>query len=120
MTDNEYLEIKASELNPVWNVEYVNGIESNPIDYWWTVIEIGNLKRRYEISPYHKCDVKGLVIDEKFRYFALYEILMIDNLFPSRGNPVAIYEDLESAKERAKYQILSISSLISAYFREEQ
>ena len=118
MTDNECLEIKAAELNPVWNIEHVNGIESNPIDYWWTVIEVGNLKRRYEISPYHKCDVKGLVIDNEYRYFALYEIF--DTLNPSRGNPIAIYEDLKSAKERAKYQILSISSLISAYFGKEK
>ncbi len=99
-----------------WKVKKVNDIEENPIECWCAIGDSGTLRRFYKIVPWSRIDVYGKVLEEN-KYFCLWEGLGIE---PDNLCMVAVYENLEDAKTRAKMQLVTINNLIKAYCPKEK
>ena len=111
-----YIADKLAAINLEWNTKYTNDIKSNGIECWWTIGELGTLKRFYKVVPFYRCNERGLVISEIPRYFALYEALGVE---ADNATLIAIYESREEAKQRAKFQLLAITNIIENYVKGE-
>ncbi len=112
MNDEEYIANELAAINLDWKEKYINGIKENGVECWYTIGECGTLRRFYKIVPFSKCDERGLVTNESEKYYVLYEALGIES---DKASPVAVYEDLEKAKQRAKFQLLAINNIIECY-----
>lgn len=111
--DNEtYISEQLSAINLEWHIQYINDIPSNGIACWWTIGELGTLKRFYKVVPFNECDERGLVLSDKPKYFCLYEALGIES---DKATPIAIYDSLEAAQNRAKFQLLAVVNIIQRY-----
>ena len=113
MDSDSYISEQLSAINLEWHEKHINDIPSNGVECWWTIGEFETLKRFYKIVPFCKCDEHGCVICSEPSYFLLHEALGVES---DNATPVAIYESLESAKNRAKFQILAIANLIHRHF----
>ena len=111
MTDEEYIANELAAINMDWKVKKVNDIEENPIECWWAIGDCGTLRRFYKIVPMSKTDVNGKVLEEN-KYFCLWEGLGIES---DKLLMIAVYENLEDAKTRAKMQLVIINNLIKDY-----
>lgn len=112
-----------------WKIKYINDIKENGIECWYTIGELGGLKRFYRIVPYRECDSHGLAKNEKSKYFAFFEYCSylpqemfnepLDNTYdgisPQNGSLIAIYEDLETAKARVDTQLSVIQHIMDTY-----
>ena len=99
-----------------WKVKKVNDIETNPIECWWTIGECGTLKRFYKIVPFPAQDERGLVLSDS-KYYLLYEALGVES---DKVSVVGVYESLDSAQKRAKFQLMNIALLIMTYCDKEK
>ena len=94
-----------------WHTRYINGIESNGIECWWTIGQLGSLKRFYKIVPVDQVDTCG-VVQDKEHYFILYE--SFDNT-EERCCIVAVYEHKWDAMNRVMTQLQHIDAIKKAY-----
>ena len=117
MADNEeqLMAKRLSAINLDWKEKYINDIETNGVECWHTVGELNGTKRFYKITPFNKCDTSGMVLG-KGCYYVLYEALGIES---DSAKPVAVYESLDAAMERAKFQLLVIDSLKRTYVSDD-
>ena len=99
-----------------WKIKRVNDIETNPIECWWTIGECGTLKRFYKIVPFSYQDEKGVVLSDS-KYYLLYEALGIES---DKASVVGVYESLDQAQKRAKFQLMNIALLIMVYCDKEK
>ena len=90
-----------------WHTRYINDIDSNGVECWWTIGALGDIRRFFKVVPYSRCDTAGLVLKEH-AYFALYESLSEDETLAS---VVAVYESKEEAMERVKTQLTHIHAI---------
>lgn len=109
MEDETYISEQLAAINLEWKKKYVNDIPSNGIECWWTIGEFGTLKRFYKVVPFHEHDERGMVISIEPKYFCLFEALGVES---DKVSIVAIYESLEAAQNRAKFQLLTIANII--------
>ena len=114
MNDEEYIANELAAINLEWKEKYINDIKENGVECWYTIGECGTLRRFYKIVPFSKCNEHGLVTNESEKYYVLYEALGIES---DKASPVAVYEDLEKARQRAKFQLLAINNIIERYCR---
>lgn len=90
-----------------WHTRYINDIESNGVECWWTLGSLGGIRRFFKVVPYSRCDTDGLVLKEH-AYFALYESLTEDE---TQATVVAVYESKDEAMERVKTQLTHIYAI---------
>lgn len=112
MDDEKYIAEQLAAINLEWQKKYINDIPSNGVECWWTVGELDTLKRFYKIVPFHEHDERGLVTSIEPKYFCLYEALGVES---DKASLIAIYESLEAAQNRAKFQLLAIVNIIQRY-----
>ena len=109
MDSESYISEQLSAINLEWHEKHINDIPSNGVECWWTIGEFETLKRFYKVVPFWKSDEHGCVVSSKPTYFLLYEALGVES---DNAIPIAVYESLDSAKQRAKFQLLAIVTLI--------
>ena len=111
MNDEDYIANQLAAINLTWNEKRVNNIDTNPVECWYAIGEFGTLRRFYKIVPFSKCDEHGMSLGTG-EYFIVYESLGAD---PAGAIPVGVYEDLDKAKARVKFQLFAINNLIARH-----
>ena len=110
----------------IWKKHFVNNIETNPLEYYYCIIDTGKGARRYAIQPQYPSEKTGLILDTKNpEYYILFEdigkkateeerknhLYQYNNLdgyiFDGKGL-VRVFKTLEDAKERACVQYSAI------------
>lgn len=135
--EEKYIKEELEKINFDWKIKKVNNIETNPIQCYWTIGTVNGLSRFYKITPFNKCNENGLVDNDNPKiYYVLYEacnyttttdslikkfdIDYYDGIIPINASMVAVYEDLDMAKNRAKFQLFIINNIIENYAVKEK
>ena len=119
----------------VWNTKFINNIESNGLDCWYTAQKLRSMWKLYKIVPQFPADEKGMITDmEHPEYYILYEgnarsydpskdVWGCSNYgdFEEDGHPtlIRVFTDFDKAKKRAVLQYDIIESLCLAYLPDE-
>ena len=109
--DDEWWMGEVAKVSMDWQERKVNDIDTNPVECWWAIGEFGNLRRFYKVVPFNRCDEFGRTTSNG-EFYVLHESLSEDE---GKAFPVAVYDTLEQAKVRARFQLVAISSIVCDY-----
>ena len=122
--------MKAEYQKPTeWKEYKANGIPSNPLEYWYSVVKVGQHYRIYKIFPqFPNPSGDGLTIDDSLppELYILTERIHLgskvddpDSLhLGNDGTIVRAYKTMDEAKKRAVIQVSHIEELVSAYIQD--
>lgn len=118
-----------------WNTKFINNIESNGLDCWYTIQKLRSMWKLYKIVPQFPADERGMITDLTHpEYYILYEgnakpynpsedVWGDDNYgdFAEDGHStlIRVFTDFDKAKARAVLQYDIIESLCLAYLPDE-
>ena len=115
-----------------WNVKFINNIESNGLECWYTVQKLNASFKLYKIVPQFPADERGLITDSKTpEYYILFEgrakkyedrnaLTDFSNYgdFIEDGHSsfIRVFKTLDEAKRRAVLQYDVIAAISKTYF----
>lgn len=116
------LELSTFNIKTDWHIKYIDDIDTNQVEYVWTVAKLVSsdphveVSRFYKVVPYYKETSDGVVQSKYPKYFCLYESLGLED---SNTKLVAVYESFCQAGFRIATQMRKIN-LLKEYFKQNE
>lgn len=116
------LELSTFKIKTDWHIKYIDDIDTNQVEYVWTVAKLVSadphveVSRFYKVVPYYKETSDGVVQSKDPKYFCLYESLGLED---SNIKLVAVYESFCQAGFRIATQMRKIN-LLQEYFDQNE
>jgi hypothetical protein len=128
--------IMLQEKDFVWKEHYENNMNTNPLQEWCCIIDVGDTARKYSIVPQypskdgicvdHSCDPEYYILmeaigrkatDEDKNSF-VYQYSNYDGYMFNTPSLVRVFTDMESAKKRAYVQYKAIFGFVLSHITD--
>ena len=117
-----------------WKEYRANGIATNPLEYWYSVVRVGGHYRVYKIIPQFpsptgdgntvdmSLDPELYILTERIDFKDIESVEDKDSLHldDSKYHIVRVFKTMDEAKGRAIHQVAHIEQLVLAYFGPEE
>lgn len=125
------------EANFKWHTWHVGGISTNPIDFWYCIVDYGNGEgKMYVVEPHYAQDPNGVIISDDYKYF-VFCVCNVKRTAPEEATKsfrffikhsgyvmtskhfIAIFDTMEDAKKRAYTQYRHLFGYVMAHIVDD-